>query len=195
MCWNWQVSLLTWLVAFAASLYLFQRKRPYDVTFGLLLLVYSSMQFWEFLMWRDQACGTMNAIATIAAYFALYAHAFAFGLGLFLEFGYPWPMLVGLAVLAVGVALMPSSFGCSVPTKTCGHLTWGFDTRYYSVVFVVCFMFGVLYVHPLMKGLGIALIFLLSLIFSAVFIKKGGVASFWCFIAAAAGPLFIVGNR
>lgn len=194
MCWNWQVSLLTWIVAVVSSIYLIYRRRPNDVTIGLLLLFYSSMQFWEFLMWMDQECGRLNRVATIGAYYALYSHVLAIGLGIYIEQGVQWPLVVGIACIGVAIALMPLDFGCSRPSRDCRHLTWGFPTGFYTVIFGICLVLILSYIRPISSMVLFSSIFIGSLILSWTFRSRGGAASFWCFIAAAIGPIFIAIN-
>jgi hypothetical protein len=195
MCWNWQVSLITWIIATISAIALFIRRKPYDITFGVLLLFYSSMQFWEFLMWRDQKCGKLNKLGTYGAYFALYSHVFAIGLGLCIEKKVFFPLILGIIFMGIAFILFfRQKFNCSQPTQGCRNLTWGFNPAFYLSVFVACMILALVYVKPFAKGMFVSSLFIISFIFSFLFVKRGGVASYWCFIAAAAGPLFILLN-
>jgi hypothetical protein len=196
MCWNWQVSLTAWIISVICCFVLFMRRKRNDVVFGLLLLFYSSIQFWEFLMWISQDCGQLNWFATYGAYFALYSHVFAVGLGIWIEQGRLIPLIVGL--LWVGIAFVDGiqkKMGCSKPAKDCRHLYWGFNTDFYKFVFATGIILALIYIRPLSSIMVVSLLFILSYGFSLLFSAKGGVASFWCFISVIVGPVFIWLNR
>lgn len=195
MCWNWQVSLLTWVVGLATAIYLFRRKRKYDITFGALILAYSSMQLWEVFMWLDQNCGKMNKIASMGAYFALWSHTLAIGIGLYIEQKIVLPLVIGVSFMIVGaIQAFTIKWKCSKPAKDCRHLIWGFPHVYYMYVFAVCISIAVVYIRPLWKAVVVSLLFITSLILSAVY-AKDGTGSFWCFVAAAFAPIFILINN
>lgn len=195
MCWNWQVSLATWAIAFVCSIVLIRRGRPNDYSLGMLLMVYSSMQLWEALMWFDQAGGTLNLTATYLAYLALYAHAFALGVGLSAEYNTSVPLVVGAFSFLFGVAqLFRLSLAPSFPASDCGHLRWGFNTDFYKWVFYLAMGLALVYMRPVHTALMAFGVFALSFAFAYWFVAKGGVGSMWCFIAAVAGPAFLVWN-
>lgn len=196
MCWNWQVSVGTWLIAVVASLVLLRRRRPNDLTLALVLLTYSSIQFWEFLLWIDQDCGSVNRFATYAVYLALYAHALAFGVGIYLEQGKWLPLVIGLGFMVVaGVLFSRQTWTCSRPKEACRHLTWGFSTNYYVFVFFTCMILAFVYIRPLRLSVSVFGMFFLSWILPKLLVPRSGVDSMWCFIAALAGPIFIVLNE
>jgi hypothetical protein len=176
MCWNWQVSLTTWLIATLCAVVLIQRKRPNDVTLAIVLLVYSSIQLWEALMWLDPSCGTMNQFATYAAYYALYAHLLAFGIGLYIENQLVIPLVLGVLTMLLAVALQPK-MQCSVPSKNCGHLKWGFNTDFYKYVFWTCLVIAFAYFRPLTPALLVFAMPGLSFMLSYFFFHKDASAS------------------
>lgn len=192
MCWNWQVSLITWIIALVTSIFLIRRARPFDRSFALLLLSYSNIQLFECLMWLDQKCGTLNRYATYGAYFALYSHALAFGLGLYWEQGIWFPLLVGLCLVCIGlIRARNENWACSRPTTACQHLTWGFRPHYYVFVFWICIAMIIWYVRPTKLILLSCSLFFLSFLLPAFSACVEGVSSLWCFNAALAGPLFV----
>jgi len=205
MCWNWQVSLITWLVGLASAMYMFKRRNKYDITFGSLILAYSSMQLWEMLMWLDQSCGKMNKAASIAAFFALWSHTLAIGIGLYIETKVVLPLVIGIAFMIV--AIVQSFFikwKCSVPCEKkngkckcnggCKHLIWGFPHEYYVYVFAVCMAICLVCIRPLWKAVLSASLFLISFGLSALYAKES-TGSFWCYVCAAFAPIFIIINR
>lgn len=196
MCWNWQVSLGTWFVGLLTALYLFHRRNKYDLTIGSLILIYSSMQLWEALMWFDQKCGKLNRIANYMAYLALWSHTLAIGVGLYLENITKIPLYIGLVFM--GIAIIYFFFikwKCSKPGKGgCGHLVWGFPHKYYVLVFSVCIILCFLYIKPLWKACIISGIFILSFLLSFLY-AKNATGSFWCWVAATFAPIFILINK
>lgn len=195
MCWNWQVSLLSWAVAFTSSVILLRRGHPNDFSLGMLLMVYSSIQLWEALMWWDQQGGRLNLTATYLAYLALYAHAFAIGVGLSIEYRTVVPAVVGGLSFLVGVVhLMSLRLTPSFPAADCGHLRWGFNTDFYKWVFYLAIGLTLVYMRPLQTAWMATGVFILSFLFAYFLVAKGGVGSMWCFIAAVAGPVFLVLN-
>jgi hypothetical protein len=193
MCWSFQVSFATWAIAFVCSIVLMRRGHPNDYSLGMLLLFYSSIQLWEALMWLDQAGGTLNLTATYLAYFALYSHAFAIGLGLYAEYRDPIPLVIGSLSLLVGVVQLfrLPRFTPSFPASDCGHLKWGFQTDFYKWIFYLAMVLALVYMRPIQTALMAWGVFAASFAFAYLFFAKGGVATMWCFIAAIAGPLFL----
>ncbi len=191
MCWNWQVSLTTWLVCLASGIFLIRRNKPYDITLGCLILAYSSMQLWETFMWWDQGCGTLNKVGTMGAYFALWSHVMAIGLGLYLEKRTPIPLIIGAGLMIFAIVRsFFIKFGCSKPSGTC-HLKWGFDPNYYMLIFGMCVLISLIYVKPLTKGIIVSMMFIVTLLLS-MFYSKSSVGTMWCFIAAIFAPIFIL---
>lgn len=198
MCWNWKVSIITWLIGFITALFLFYRRNKFDVTFGALILVYSSMQLWEAMMWLDQKCGTVNKVATIGAYFALWSHVLAIGVGLFIELKILSPLIIGIVFLLVGfVRSFCIKWKCSKPgSKKCDtcHLVWGFPPSFYMYVFAMCIAMSLMYIRPMSKALVACSLFVVSFILCLIYAKHA-VGSFWCWVAAFAAPIFILVNR
>lgn len=64
MCISEKFSLGAFIVCFSACFYLFKRNNKNDRWIAVLFLYLGSMQFLEFLMWRDQKCEGLNQKAT-----------------------------------------------------------------------------------------------------------------------------------
>ena len=196
MCWNWQVSLITWMVGLSAAIYLFHRRNKFDITLGSLILAYSSMQLWEAFMWWSQNCGKMNKAATIAAYFSLWSHTLAIGIGLYIEIGAVLPLVIGIGFMLVAlVEAFYIHWKCSKPDDNgCRHLKWGFPHKYYVYVFTVCMSIALVYIRPMWKAIVVVSLFAISFGLSALY-AKDATGSFWCWVAAAYAPIFILINR
>ena len=198
MCWSIQASIITWVIGLVAGIVLLSRRFPNDITLGFLILTYSSMQLWEAMMWYDQKCGNVNKVATQLAYYALYSHVLAIGIGLYFEHKTFIPLIVGIAVLAYGVYNAPTKWLCSVPGKN-KHLAWGFDAYFYVYVFAIAIVLCMVYIRPLSQSIVISFLFIISFILCLLYTSdkengpgKSVMGSFWCWVCAAFSFLFIV---
>lgn len=195
MCWSFQASLITWIFALIITIYLFHRKYKNDVVFACLLLVYSSMQLWEAMLWYDQKCGNMNSTGTKLAYLALYSHVLALAIGLYIEYKVVLPIYIGLLFLFAAFVFWPKSWGCSLPGGN-KHLVWGFDPTFYLFSFATILGLLLIYVRPLKTALLTSLVFLISFAISFYFqIKYKTVGSYWCWICAIISFFFIIVNN
>lgn len=184
MCWSFEASIITWVIAMVTSLYLFRRGNKNDFSLALLILVYSSMQLWEALMWLDQKCGSVNKFATKAAYYALWSHILAAGIGLYIEYNNPILLVIGIAALVYAIFTQPK-FGCSLKAPN-GHLVWGFDPMFYLAVFSIILIAFWALVRPVKITLIVTALFVLSFLIS--YILNSGpfetTGSFWCWVCA-----------
>lgn len=196
MCWNWQVSLITWLIGISSALYMFHRRNKFDITLGSLILAYSSMQLWEAFMWWDQKCGMMNKTASILAYIALWSHTLAIGIGLYIELNISLPLVIGIVFMIVAlIQAFTIHWKCSKPANGgCKHIVWGFPHHYYVYVFAVCISICLVYIRPLWKAITVSSLFLMSFGLSWLY-AKDATGSFWCWVAAIFSPIFILINR
>lgn len=71
MCWNKEVSIITFLIASVGIIYLYQRNGPNDRWIALFAGVIALIQLAEYFMWSDQSCGETNRIASIFAMLVL----------------------------------------------------------------------------------------------------------------------------
>jgi hypothetical protein len=195
MCWSIQASIITWVIGLVTGIALLTRRLPNDITLGLLILTYSSMQLWEAMMWYDQKCGKINILGTKLAYIALWSHVLAIGIGLYIEQKIILPLLVGAVLLMYGIFTMPDML-CSLPGKN-KHLAWGFDPSFYMVVFGIAMVFVLAYLKPLSHAMIISFLFLFSFALCYLYgyeedSGKSVVGSFWCWVCAAFAMVFIV---
>jgi hypothetical protein len=190
MCWSFQASFVSWIIGLVASIILFCRRMPNDITLGVLILTYSSMQLWEALMWADQKCGTLNKVGTILAYFALWSHVLAIGVGLYIEKKVIAPLVIGGAFLLAGVLLMPKKWECSKPGSN-RHLKWGFDPSFYMAVFAAAIGLSLYYMRPMSQAITVSAIFIISFLLCLLY-AGDTVGSFWCWVSAAFSVIFVV---
>ena len=191
MCWSFEASIVTWIIGLVTGIFLLSRNKKNDIIMGLLILTYSLMQFWECLMWRDQNCGKLNKFATQAAYYTLWAHVLAIGIGMLIEYNVSVPIMIGFILMICSVILRPKKWECSLKSKN-GHLEWGFNPYFYMLVFTVAISLSMYYIKPTNTAILISFLFLSSFILSYLLNQKyNTVGSFWCWICAAFCFLFI----
>jgi len=194
MCWSFEASIVTWIIGLVTSIYLIHRKRKNDVIMGILILVYSSMQLFEALMWYDQNCGKLNIIGTELAYFVLWSHVMAVAIGLYIEYKVKLPLVIGSLFLLAAFILIPKKFECSVKGEN-RHLRWGFNPDFYMAVFPVVVGLCLYYVKPFKMSLIISSLFIVTFIMSYIYSSKyGTTGSFWCWVCAAFCFVFIAVN-
>jgi len=187
MCWNSQVSLLTFIIGVVVTYTLFKRNKPYDKVIGVFILFYSFIQFCEFLMWKSlegekygfKSPEELNLFATKMAYVNLYAHSAVVGYMLYIETKKSI-YLLGTLPLLYGLVNFPVIDKISKPIEgSNGHLHWHFDDRFYIVVSLIILYF--LYSIPSLRPM--ALFFFITYIISYTTRGKGS-ASYWCWISA-----------
>ena len=195
MCWSFEASFITWIIGLVTGIFLLCRRIKNDVVMGLLILTYSAMQLWEALMWKDQSCGGLNKIATQGAYYTLWAHVLAIGVGLLIEYDAKLPIILGFVFMIASIILRPKEWGCSLKAEN-GHLKWGFDPTFYILVFISAMALCMYYIRPFGVASLICGLFLGSFILSYLLnFKHDTTGSFWCWICAAFCFLFIVTNQ
>jgi hypothetical protein len=196
MCWSFEASLVTWVIALITGIYLLYRNNKNDVILGILVLTYSTMQLWESLMWLDQKCGKLNSFATQAAYYALWSHLLAVGIGIYIEYKNPYVLALGAIAMVAAYVFKPAKINCSLKASN-GHLAWGFDSRFYVIPFLAAIIATILIIRPIKTALVISALFIASFIFSII---VGGTpteqtaSSFWCWICAFFCFIFIYVN-
>ena len=73
MCWNKQVSLVTFIFAIIGIIYLWKRNAPNDRWIAVFAGTIALIQLAEFFMWSDLTCGKINKYASIFALLVLAA--------------------------------------------------------------------------------------------------------------------------
>ena len=197
MCWSFEVSIVSWLIGLATAFYLFTRQKSRnDVILALLITTYSTMQLAEAMMWKDVECKTgANKIGTYIAYFSLWLHPLVIALGIYWAYGSnAWPaVLVGGAMLAYGIATMPSCMACSQPKpETNGHLAWGFSPSFYFAIFGVAMAMCLMYIRPWKYGIAAVSFYAITFALTFLIAPKGSVGSYWCWMAAFLAPIVAI---
>ena len=71
MCFNKQISLITFAVLICSSIFIIWRNYKNDRWFSIIFISAGIMQLLEYFMWVDQKCGMINHWATVFAYITL----------------------------------------------------------------------------------------------------------------------------
>jgi len=81
MCYNATSSLITFSIGFSCFLYLMYTgitsKNNYDIFAGVITLLVASMQFVEYVIWRNQECSFTNHYASLSIVVVLFLQAIA----------------------------------------------------------------------------------------------------------------------
>ena len=77
MCWNKEVSLLTFVLAIIGVAYLYRRNAENDRWIALFGGTVAMIQLTEYFMWSDQACGKINQLASMFALLILALEPFS----------------------------------------------------------------------------------------------------------------------
>lgn len=189
MCWNFEVSITTFAIGIMTALYLFRRRCPYDLMLGSLIFFYSFMQLFEALMHASNdpqnRNESLNLFATRCAYYLLWSHVLALGIGLYLEFPTQQSALVvavGLMYLLVGFLMQPA-FTPSGPTASSApHLVYGFDPTFYMSVFAAAIVILLCFTDWSVT-LPYLLFYVLTFIYT-YFTNRESIASMWCWLCA-----------
>ena len=184
MCQSFEISIISFIIGIFVARTLYFRNKPYDKTLAILISFYSFMQLFEAMMWHSIKTDNieLNLKATKYAYIILWTHVFALGYGIYLETKETFPMLAGIIIFAYGLSKMPI-FKKSQPTLTSnGHLVWGFDPSFYTLIFG--FAIAIILRYTNLSYTNIALLFYILTFIFAYKTNQEAIGSYWCWIAA-----------
>ncbi len=198
MCWNSEVSLLTFGFICIICTMLIKRNLPNDILLASFIISYGTMQLLEFFMWIGQPCMLSNHIATILAYLLLFAHPLAIAIGIYFDKSYRnitqktklMIIYITILLMIVGIYLMYQSWNkynyCSYPHKTNHHLVWDFPLYYTKMILPLCLLIAILFIRPIsFLTLMICYFIIPSLLARYYFKLETSSGSFWCWIVAA----------
>jgi len=187
MCWNSQVSLLTFIIGIVVAYTLFKRNKTYDKVVSVFIGFYSFVQFSEFLMWKSlegekygfKSPEELNLFASKLAYFNVFSHSAVVGYMLYLETKNNM-YLLGFLPLLYAIMTIPKFNTISKPVEGSeGHLKWPFEVDFYIIVGLIMFYF--FYSIPELRTMALFYVVLYCLTFIP---NNKGSASNWCWISA-----------
>ena len=201
MCINKEVSLTTFISSWIVGFYIWTRNHKYDKWFALFLFTFSSIQFWEFLLWilkEKNMLGTNYdfAISKIIIPITLclellvpylgklwYENKYNFNIipKLFKQLTssfYPYILLIYLIFFIIVTARN------NKPTTVSpqGSLQWNGNFQTKKGSYISAFIFAFFLAYPFVNASIIIPIYLfVSVLFALAVSDSFG--SYWCFIA------------
>ena len=198
MCFNKEVSLITFAVLICSSIFIIKRNYKNDRWFSVIFILAGLMQLVEYFMWIDQKCGTINHWATLIAYIILLLQPVGiitggYYLGSFnIDKKYLFPIMIFYWIL-YGIGIIYAIIK-SFKIKLCSlarypHLEWDIHSLYFSKIFYrILFIFYHISViilflsKPTIYGIILGCLYLFSLFFSLILIDNPSWKSFWCWL-------------
>ena len=204
MCFSAESSISTLVVSFSLSYLLFTTGNKYDKTIAIFCFAFGSMQFAEYLMWKDQECGEVNNFASILASIILFLQPLSIMLAgyYYKTFYIPDYILLFFSVISI-YSIVKIIFRylrtdrkfCSLEQES-GNLKWDFLTGgvgdfalssrifYYSILF-----FSWFFMKDRKKGILLGTWTLGLFLLSGANFKEW--ESIWCYIANITPLIFL----
>jgi hypothetical protein len=195
MCWNKEVSFITFIIALMGAYYLYKRNGPNDRYIAIFGATIAMIQLAEFFMWIDQSCGNINMYASMFAIFILAIEPLiSMVCGIYLTDAsnkFLLKIMVGLYIIFV-VYLFTFNYNktinyCGISTscdKSC-HLKWKFVetvTRYQFIIWMAFLIVPLLFMIPRYQGAIMFITAIATYLMSRLY--SGTVmASLWCWFA------------
>jgi hypothetical protein len=185
MCWNYEVSLLSYIMGSIAGLLFFYRSKPYDKLIGCMILFYSLVQYAEAGIWRSLTTRNeeSNRYYSRMIYYVLWSQVLAIGLGIYLEKRDIRILVLGILLLWYASRHEPSFTRSEPRPETKGHLAWGFSADYYVYVVLFSLLLFIQYTDLRYTWIIIGFYGFTYLISKIQGIEKS-VSSYWCWISA-----------
>lgn len=186
MCFNKQVSLITFVIGFIGSASLFIKGHRAESLFYFCVIL---MQFYEFLLWENPSCSKKNETLTKIAAITNHLEPVMFYLGLVL-FGNKLPGIVHVSIVLYSlIALIYTksvwrTLDCTQPDQD-GHLYWKWNLGNNFFPFYTIFLCELLILASFGNIKYHVIVIFASFLVSLLLYGKEKVAgSMWCFIAA-----------
>lgn len=206
MCWNFEVSILSFFIGVFISYLYYKRGLPFDKPMCFLIFTYSFVQLCESIIWLsltnktvfgfDSIC--VNKFITKCLYIILFSHLIGLGYGMLLDSNYTnyLPLIIGIAFFIYTLLKLPSNLDISQPSKNSnGHLVWSFNDYDYILLCILALFLVIIYTD--LKYSYIAILFyVLTYIISRI-TNYDGLSSYWCWISAFLSfiPLLLTYNN
>ena len=210
MCWNKEVSLLTFILVSNVSYKLFERNLKNDRLLAFFIISYGSMQFFEFLIWLgiDRKLKYLNKIGSILAAILLYSHPLAIMIGMNYDKLYAkyknnnfYNILFASSFIFVLFGIYNIVFHInkknkiynflSYPDKINNHLVWDFPDHY-SIVIIISLLISIFILKENKKFWIAILLYYFLPAFLVYFTNKVSIknknknynGSYWCWYVA-----------
>ena len=206
MCWNFEVSILSFCIGVFISYLYYKRNSSFDKSMCFLILSYSFIQLCESIIWLSLTNKTVfgydsifiNKFITKCLYIILFSHLIGLGYGMLLESNYTnyLPLFIGIVFFIYTLLKLPSNINISQPNENSnGHLVWSFNDIDYILLCVLA-LFLVLMFTDLKYSYIAILFYALTFIISKI-TNTDGISSYWCWISAFLSfiPLLLTYNN
>ena len=164
MCWNWKVSIVTFVLITLVSYKLYTRGHPNDKLLALWIGSYGCMQLFETFQWLGQTpkYEYLNVIGSICAALLLYLHPLAVTVGMSLDSVYKNDIKTNTFGFLLWASIFMAIFGVyrvayayinkthsfiSKPDSISKHLVWEFPADYITTM-VLLLVTGVIFIAP-----------------------------------------------
>ena len=198
MCFNPEVSIITYIVGVLGCLYLMKQDYTSESIFFLWVI---HMQLIEFFLWKNQPCNNNNKIIGKIGMIVNNMEPIILWLAIiyFSRKRLPnWMHFIMILFLLTTLYISYKSYikdHCTIVTpESSPHLDWlwnnkgDYNVLYYLFFLIVCILLSI---YGLTFGYHAALIFFISFIVSLIIYRKSkSVGAMWCFFAAFV-PLLI----
>ena len=206
MCFNYKVSLLTFVISFITSgLWIFYGNNKYhneNVVYGISFFFISIMQFFDFVFWVDlHNTYGINKIASIIAPIINAGAPTIFYLikNLYYKPSFKSPTTIGFLIINIlyfinviinYVKYLYNSKLVSSVDKN-GHIKWSWLPYFNSKLYVIMLALNMFYLTNFKYSLSVFLITYLFLYLSWKYFSYN-VGELWCFFGSAIPPIMII---
>ncbi len=207
MCYSLKTSLISYTIGMISALVAIKTGQ---IPLGFLILFYTQIQLAEGIIWRgiDTNNLSLNKLGTNIAKYSLPLHLFGLGLGIYVVYKTPIPLIAGiiffLYVCILYVYEDTSTY--TFPYESChkrecqnsnNRLVWTFPLLWYAIMTIIALSFYLFYVRndSIISRLFVVLFFIATyLITRYLYPVETTISSLWCFISAIAAPIVVLVN-
>ena len=212
MCWNKEVSIISFSLISLVCYSLYQRNLPNDRLMSIFIMCYGTVQLFEFFIWIGIENNNimLNKIFSILINILLFTLPLGIMIGLKNDIFYKnefnkFKIFDILALLVVIICILVIIFHkiknnytfTSYLGNKSSHLVWDFPHSLYILVILFVLIITLLYIYPKNKifSLFLMLYFLIPVILFFVYKKKMyGFSSYWCWVVAICAFLIYLVN-
>lgn len=211
MCYNSESSISTYVYVTFISLILYLYGDKYDKHISLIFFTAVQIQLAEFFMWKDQKCGIVNKLATLAARLLLYSQPLSVFLGsyLFDTMNISNNIMINVSVIYVILCLYSYINYFSNNSKICslsknGNLQWHFlneknlkSQNIVNYLIVIIYFIIIIFSWLLFKNTSLGIFFSIFLITIFLFYyiqypKSFQFATLWCYHISFAITIYAI---
>ena len=223
MCFNDKASIGAFCIGMSSSIFLLYRgikyNNPIDKLSAILIILITSMQIIEYILWKNQDCNEKNKIASWFLIIVLYLQPIIYYLFRYLLYGNKistFNFILNFIFIIIGVVVFTSFFLlyiypkkdlCSKENKKTGRIEWEplkiLSTKTVWLILIIIFYFGfaelpfhtrILDEINLFRKYFIHTMLLIAIIYSIIKTGKNMfsvMGSLWCFLAVFYGIVCI----